>query len=187
MDRLPNRPQTESILDLLREDDARVADLLDLYDAALDKKNPRSTHERLAEQICDALLIQRKAEEEVLYPILSNYNDKLAFAFQLACQGISMRVAELRDSGKSKSERELAMARLIVKARRNLVERAKALLPFLHSRVPEAELRWLGAEFSRCKNMLRVVAERDAPASLQTAIPLGAWRQLGTAEAPRPH
>lgn len=143
-----------SIVELLRADDAQVTALCERFAAAEKNDSPRVVRDRLIGQVCESLSIQRLAEEEVLYPALGAEDNKLVFAFQLAGLGISMRIAEIRDAAKTREQRDLAALRLMDMVRRNMLERAQVLLPFVKARISATQLRWMGDDYEQRKAAL---------------------------------
>lgn len=185
-----------SIVDLLRGDDAQVTALFDRLGAAQNAGSPAVVSDRLIGRICETLSIQRLAEEEVLYPALRAADEKLVFAFSLAGLGISMRIGEIRDPGKPRATRDSAVLRLMDLVRRNMLERAQVLLPFVSSRISATQLLWLGDDYLQRKARLWAVANAaSAPRAVgvdetmppRTAIPLALWRKRGPADETRPH
>jgi hypothetical protein len=180
----PERAQTESIIDLLRADDAQVAGLFDRFASAEQSRGPQVARDRLIGRICQTLSIQRLAEEEVLYPALRVADDKLVFAFLLAGLGLSMRIGEIRDPGKARAIRDASFSRLATMVRSNLSERARVLLPFARSRLSLTQLRWLGDGYMQRKARLwtvsnaahapRAVAPTD---KMVRVIPMALWRK----------
>jgi hypothetical protein len=180
----PERAQTESIIDLLRADDAQVAGLFDRFASAEQNRGPQAARDRLIGRICQTLSIQRLAEEEVLYPALRVADDKLVFAFLLAGLGLSMRIAEIRDPGKARAIRDTSFSRLAAMVRSNLSERARVLLPFARSRLSPTQLRWLGDGYVQRKARLWTVSNAaHAPRAVAPAdrmvrvIPMALWRK----------
>ena len=193
----PNGSETTSIVDLLRADDAQITSLFERYAEA--ERNLKSTvvRERLIGRICETLSIQRTAEEEVLYPALGAVDAKLVFAFELAGLGISMRIREIRDPGKARATRDLAVVRLMDLVRRNMRERAQVLLPFVCGRISETQLLWLGDDYQQRKARLwtgtnaahapRAVPAIQDPVPSRKAIPIALWRKRKATEEARPH
>lgn len=184
-----------SIVELLRADDAQVTALFDRYAAAEANASPAVVRDRLIGRICETLSIQRLAEEEVLYPALRAADEKLVFAFSLAGLGISMRIGEIRDPGKPRATRDFAVLGLMDLVRRNMLERAQILLPFVRTRISPTQALWLGDDYLQRKARLWTVANAaNAPRALPgaegsgKAIPLALWRKRKSAdEASRPH
>lgn len=189
MERIPewaNDGRTaESIVELLEADDARVTEL---FDRLAEKRDaPQSVRDRLLARICEMLAIQRLAEEEVLYPALRSYDDKLVFGFLLVGHGISMRISEIRDSTRARPAREASLVRLKEMIRRNLAERRHILLPFVLARLSRTQLRWLGDDYAQRKLRLaavagtprspRLVGTSSKPTGLRNTISLALWRQ----------
>lgn len=198
MERAQYCPETPSIADLLCEDDARVEVLFDCFHSAIDGKSPPAVRERLARRICEALSVQRVAEEKVLYPVIRVDDEKLVFAFLLAGHAITMCIAEIRNPAKRDSERDLAVLRLIAKVRRGMTERQLVLLPLLRESMMESQLRWLGAEYAQYKRLLRATVgaadelydrlqdEEPVPESALATVPMHAWQEQRAAESSRP-
>ena len=174
-----DRVETESIVDLLDADDAQVAALFERLAAAEANQSPAVVCDRLIGRICDTLSIQQLAEEEVLYPAIRASDDKLVFAFLLAGLGISMRIGEIRDPGKSRATRDFSVLRLKELVRRNRLERAQILFPFVRSRLSQTQLAWLGDDYEQRKSRLWTNAAHAprAVARKVAAIPL--WRKRG--------
>lgn len=184
-----------SIIDLLRADDAQVTVLFDRFAAAEKDESPAVVRDRLIGRICETLLIQRLAEEEVLYPALRAADEKLVFAFSLAGLGISMRIGEIRDPGKPRATRDFAVLRLMDLVRRSMLERSQVLLPFVRSRISATQALWLGDDYQQRKARLWTVANgANAPRAVlgvedslpaRTAIPLDLWRKRKPADEAR--
>jgi hypothetical protein len=183
-----DRAEIESIVDLLRVDDAQIAALFERHAAA--EKNPgqAAVCDRLVARICETLTIQRLAEEEVLYPAIRASDDKLVFAFLLAGLGISMRIGEIRDSAKPRATRDLSVLRLKDLVERNLLERSQILFPFVRGRLSRTQLTWLGDDYRQRKTRLWTNADaahapRPQPRRLAAVLP---WRQRARHEETRP-
>jgi hypothetical protein len=180
-----NSVSTESIVDLLQADDAQVTALFDRL--AEKAQAPLSVRDRLVSKICETLSIQRLAEEEVLYPALRACDDKLVFGFLLVGHGISMRIAEIRDSGRGRPARDASLSRLKDMIRRNLSEREQILLPFARTYLSATQLAWLGDDYLQRKDRLWALADAarsPRPVALaakatgtRNAISLALWRQ----------
>ena len=172
------RVETESIVDLLDADDAQVAALFERLAAAEKNQSPGVVCDRLIGRICDTLSIQQLAEEEVLYPAIRASDDKLVFAFLLAGLGISMRVGEIRDPEKSRATRDFSVLRLKELVRRNRLERAQILFPFVRSRLSQTQLAWLGEDYRQRESRLWTnAAPSPRTVARNAAIPL--WRKRG--------
>lgn len=164
-----------AVVEALRADHAQLAALFDRFAAVAGDENLLALRDRLANCICDTLSRQRIAEEELLYPEIRREDDKLVFALLLADQGISMRIAEIRDPAASRLDRDLAVLRLIAMVRRCMAEREQALFPFLLARLPAARMQWLNAALAQRK---RPGAAADARPAVAPAPLLG--RPLST-------
>jgi hypothetical protein len=172
-----NRVETESIVDLLRADDAQVETLFERLAAAEKNRSPAVVCDRLVGRICETLSIQQLAEEEVLYPAIRASDDKLVFAFLLAGLGISMRISEIRDPGKPRATRDFSVLRLEDLIRRNRTERAQILFPFVRSRLSQIQLAWLGDDYQERKSRLSAAHAPRTITRKVAAIPL--WRKHG--------
>ena len=137
------------IVEVLRASHAQLTAMFDRYVAVSRNASLSAVRDRLVRCICDTLSAQLLAEEEVLYPEIRKENDKLVFAFLLANEGISMRIAKIRDPAAPKLARDLGVLRLIGMVRRYMVERELALFPFLRCRLSATHMQWLGASFAQ--------------------------------------
>jgi hypothetical protein len=183
-----------SIIDLIQADDEQVAGLFDRL--AEKAQAPQAVRDRLSSRICETLTIQRLAEEEVLYPAIRPSDDKLVFGFLLVGHGVSLRIAEIRDAGRSRPAREASLARLKDLIKRNLAERQQILLPFARSHLSQTQLAWLGDDYVQRKSRLWAVADAaraPRPVALankqvgaRNAISLSLWRQRKARDDLRP-
>ena len=168
----------ESIVDLLRADDAEVAALFERCAAAEKSGSPAVVRDRLLGRICETLSIQRLAEEEVLYPAIRAVDDKLVFAFLLGGLGISMRISEIRDPGKPRATRDASVVRLTELVRRNMLERSQILFPFVRSRLSQTQMAWLGDDYQQRKSRLWTANAAPAPREVaRKAAPIPLWRK----------
>jgi hypothetical protein len=175
----------KSIIDLIEADDDQIAGLFGRL--AEKAQAPQAVRDRLVSRICETLTIQRLAEEEVLYPAIRASDDKLVFGFLLVGHGVSLRIGEIRDSGRPRAAREASLARLRDLIRRNLSERQQILLPFARTHLSATQLAWLGDDYLQRKSGLwavadaarapRPVALANKPAGARNAISLSLWRQ----------
>lgn len=180
-----DRIHGDSIVDLLKADDAQVTSLLE----NLTEKNqaPQSVRDRLLVRLCNTLTIQRLAEEEVLYPALRPADEKLVFGFLLVGLGISMGIGKVRDTAPARGLREASLTRLLVMVWRNLTEREKILLPFAKAHLSGTQLVWLGDGYQQRKARLRSVADAgraprpvglaNKPTGVRHPISLALWRK----------
>jgi hypothetical protein len=186
----------DGIVEVLRADHAQLTALFDRFIAVTKGEKPAAVRDRLARCICDALSTQRLAEQEVVYPEIRKENDKLVFAFQLADECISLRIAHIRDPAAPQSERDFAMLRLIGMVRRYMLEREQVLFPFLRSRLSATRMQWLCADLAQRKlahaagNAAEMpsaadVAGDSAPMFADPVISLLAWRMRDAREEAR--
>ena len=173
------RIETESIVDLMDADDAQVAALFERLAAAEKNQSPAVVCDRLIGRICDTLSIQQLAEEEVLYPAIRAWDDKLVFAFLLAGLGISMCIGEIRDQGKSRAARDFSVLRLQELVRRNRLERAQILFPFVRSRLSQTQLAWLGDDYQQRKSRLWTNAALPPRPVARNVVAIPLWRKRG--------
>jgi hypothetical protein len=186
----------DGIVEALRADHAQLTALFDRFIAVTKDEEFAAVRERLARCICDTLSTQRLAEQEVLYPEVRKESDKLVFAFLLADESISLRIAEIRDPTAAQSKRDLALLRLIGMVRRYMVEREQVLFPFLRSRMSATRMQWLGADLTQRKLAHAAGNAADLPPGAQvagdsaavyagSAISLLAWRMRDAREEAR--
>lgn len=178
------------IVEVLRADHEQLTALFDRFMALANNESMPvpATRDRLARCICDALSTQRLAEQEVLYPEIRKESDKLVFAFLLADEAISMRIAEIRDPSSPQFKRDLAALRLIALARRYMTEREQVLFPFLRSRMSATRMQWLGADLAQRKlaHAAGNAAAGDGSAmSADSVVSLLAWRLRDAGEVAR--
>lgn len=174
-----DRAATESMVDLLDADDAQVAALFERLAAAESNQSPAVVCDRLIGRICDTLSIQQLAEEEVLYPAIRASDDKLVFAFLLAGLGISMCIGEIRDTGKPRATRDISVLRLKELVRRNRLERAQILFPFVRSRLSQTQLAWLGDDYEQRKSRLWTNAVHTPRTVGRKVAAIALWRKPG--------
>jgi hemerythrin superfamily protein len=164
-----NKSDTPDALDLLRSDHKEVDGLFKDFEAAREDKKA-AMRRGLVAQICDALTVHAKIEEEIFYPALRRNEDDAANLVDEATvehQTVKALVVELESASPDDDLYDAKVKVLSEYAKHHVKEEEGEMFPL--ARKSDLDLETLGADLLARKEALAASPEDSAPPRQRTA------------------
>ena len=146
-----------NVVDLLRDEYARIWALCGKYQAALENDSA-SERARVVHELCPLVSICSLVEQEVFYPEVRKVNQDLVLDLMLAHDDIAGCIMELRTLEPEDMDYDLEVLRLIDIVHDHIRLSERLMLPLIEREIPAARLHPLAVDFVQRKRLLETLA-----------------------------
>lgn len=152
-----------TVIDLLRDEYARIWKLCAKYQAALENDSA-SERARVVHELCPLVTICSLVEQEVFYPEVRKVDHELVLDLIVAHDDIAGCIMELRTLQPEDMDYDLEVLRLIDIVHDHIRLSERMMLPLIEREIPASRLQPLAVDFVHRKRLLETFATgKSAP------------------------